>query len=798
MAGTADNPGQLRFRFGQFEFEPENGRLTRNGLPVKLQTQPARVLTLLVQAGGEVVTREQIQRELWPAESYGNFDTGLNTAIRKLRDALDDLPGNPRFVETLPRLGYRFLAPVERIGGERATVEPEPGNESRTPEEAAPELSASVALEKPTGAGRTERIRWAVAGLTLGVVLIALIGFMGPRVWTEAPAEALRLSLSLPPGHEVMLSPRGPKLALAPDGGEVYYVARVDGVSHVYRRNLTRPSAEQIPGTEGTQSIAISPDGRRLALHRRNRVWSVDLGTLSMTPVTPEDWLPAPVQSFAWDFDGRLYLANGAIQRVGGKQNPNWASGGMDDSLLARQRIYRSSADLRSWELFGRAVSVSPSRGDEFQFPNQVTGDGRLVMSAVWGPFDRGVYARDLATGADLPLIQPGVAGFLTQARELLYTWRGDLLGRRMDGSWPKERASATLASGLPDAGWGAAHFAASHQGTLVFLERPAMEVFELVWVDKQGKETPVPIAGGAYYPLDLSPDGEFLLLGMLERSGLTTVWQLSLRTGEWKRMMGAAPDPAGGVWSPDGRVALIPSFRGELRFPNLFAVARDGTGTVQRILPSELGQYPMSWPSAQAPMAYSRSGVRESGTDIGLLRFAATEPAAAGTSVPLRVKEDRVLRLPGDQTNPVVSPDGRWVAYIQDDAGARSLRVCALPECGRQVGVGFGNREQAPVWDGDSTTLYFRSGGVVWETRVEGPGSDFRLTEPRKLFEDRYAPPGFWTRQMLFHAPSGRFLFAKSLKPAEPIRQIQVVLHWPKLLDSATPATTDAAAAVP
>jgi DNA-binding winged helix-turn-helix (wHTH) protein len=789
MAGTTDNPGQVRFRFGQFEFDSESGRLTRNGLPVKLQTQPARVLTILLEAGGEVVTREQLQRELWPGESYGNFDTGLNTAIRKLRDALDDLPGNPRFVETLPRLGYRFLAPIERIGAERAVVEPGRENETRIPEVAPPESSAPLVREEQAAAARSERIRWAVAGLTLGVVLIALIGFIGPRVWTDAPTEALRLSLSLPPGHEVVLSPRGPKLAVAPDGGAVYYVARVDGVSHVYRRSLTKPSAEQMPGTEATQSIAISPDGRRLALHRNNRVWSVDLRTLSMTPVTPKDWLPAPVQSFAWDFDGRLYLASAAVQRAAGKQNPGWASGGMDDALLARQRIYRSSTDLRSWELLGKAVSASPSRGDEFQFPNQVTGDGRLVMSTVWGPFDRSLYARDLATGADSLLIQPGVAGFLTQDRELLYSWRGDLLGRRMDGSWPKERASATLASGLPDAGWGAAHFAVSHQGTLVYLERPAMEVFELVWVDKQGKETPVPVAGGAYYPLDLSSDGEFLLLGMLERSGLTTVWQLSLRTGEWKRMMGAAPDPAGGVWSPDGRMALIPSFRGELRFPNLFAVARDGTGAVQRVLPSELGQYPASWPSAQAPMAYARSGVRESGTDIGLLRFAAAEPATPGTDVPFRVKEDRVLRLPGDQTTPVVSPDGRWVAYIQDDAGDRSLRVCALPECSVQAGVGFGNREQAPVWDGDSTTLYFRSGGDVWETRVEERGSDFRLAVPRRLFEDRYAPSGFWTRQMLFHAPSRRFLFARSLKPAEPIRQIQVVLHWPKLLDSAPPA---------
>jgi TolB-like protein/DNA-binding winged helix-turn-helix (wHTH) protein/Tfp pilus assembly protein PilF len=104
--------GRKIARFGLFEADLEQGILTKRGLRIRLQDQPFQVLVLLLQRPGEVVTREQIRQKLWAADTYVEFDDGLNTAIKKLRLALSDDSDNPRFIETVPRRGYRFLAPV--------------------------------------------------------------------------------------------------------------------------------------------------------------------------------------------------------------------------------------------------------------------------------------------------------------------------------------------------------------------------------------------------------------------------------------------------------------------------------------------------------------------------------------------------------------------------------------------------------------------------------------------------------------------------------------------------------------
>lgn len=101
------------FRFGLFELDPHAGELRKRGLRVRLQDQPFRVLLLLVQHPGEVITREQLQSTLWPADTFVDFDHGLNKAISKIREALSDSAESPRFVETVARRGYRFLAEVK-------------------------------------------------------------------------------------------------------------------------------------------------------------------------------------------------------------------------------------------------------------------------------------------------------------------------------------------------------------------------------------------------------------------------------------------------------------------------------------------------------------------------------------------------------------------------------------------------------------------------------------------------------------------------------------------------------------
>src|SRR5947209_2723222 len=101
-----------RLRFGLFEVDLLAGELRKNGNRVKLQEQPFQVLATLLESPGDVVTREQLRLRIWPADTFVDFDHSLNTAINKVREALGDSAANPRFIETLARRGYRFVAPV--------------------------------------------------------------------------------------------------------------------------------------------------------------------------------------------------------------------------------------------------------------------------------------------------------------------------------------------------------------------------------------------------------------------------------------------------------------------------------------------------------------------------------------------------------------------------------------------------------------------------------------------------------------------------------------------------------------
>jgi len=106
-------------RFGAFELNPQSGELRKQGINIRLQGQPVEILALLVQRPGELVSREELQRKLWPADTFVDFEQGLNNAMKRLRAALDDNAETPRFIETLPRKGYRFIG---EIRGEPVSV----------------------------------------------------------------------------------------------------------------------------------------------------------------------------------------------------------------------------------------------------------------------------------------------------------------------------------------------------------------------------------------------------------------------------------------------------------------------------------------------------------------------------------------------------------------------------------------------------------------------------------------------------------------------------------------------------
>src|SRR5438552_13614246 len=140
-------------RFGVFEVDVRSGELRKQGARIKLQEQPFHVLIVLLQRPGEVVTREELRNQNWPADTFVDFDNSLNTAINKLRDALGDSAESPRFIETLPRRGYRFIASVDGLDNDPDARD----------------------VRQSGGARPAPRVlRWLVALLSLAVLAAAL------------------------------------------------------------------------------------------------------------------------------------------------------------------------------------------------------------------------------------------------------------------------------------------------------------------------------------------------------------------------------------------------------------------------------------------------------------------------------------------------------------------------------------------------------------------------------------------------------------------------------------------------
>jgi len=120
-------------RFGVFELDLTAGELRKNGRKLRLQEQPFQILALLLDRAGDVVTREELRQKLWAADTFVDFDHGLNTAVNKLREVLGDSASSPRFIETLARRGYRFIAPVKSDGQSDAHARAEPAAQRAAP-----------------------------------------------------------------------------------------------------------------------------------------------------------------------------------------------------------------------------------------------------------------------------------------------------------------------------------------------------------------------------------------------------------------------------------------------------------------------------------------------------------------------------------------------------------------------------------------------------------------------------------------------------------------------------------------
>src|SRR5579859_7675345 len=193
--------------FGVFELDPASGELRKHGIRIRLQDQPLKLLQCLLETPGDVRTREDLIRRIWPEGTFVDYERGLNVAITRLRQALGDSADTPRYVETLGRKGYRFIAPVERIAA------PESAQPAREGTDGPQELASQPRLW-----------RWwpYVAALAIALAVVAAVGWW--RATLPVPQPLVRLSIELGPERtavgagDLALSPDGTRLTVAVRG----------------------------------------------------------------------------------------------------------------------------------------------------------------------------------------------------------------------------------------------------------------------------------------------------------------------------------------------------------------------------------------------------------------------------------------------------------------------------------------------------------------------------------------------------------------------------------------------------
>jgi Tol biopolymer transport system component/DNA-binding winged helix-turn-helix (wHTH) protein len=249
--------GQQRsaaFQFGVFEFNPHTRELRKHGVKLKIQDQPLQILVLLLEHPGEIVTRDEIQKRLWPDNTYVDFDNAINSAMRKLRDALADTPENPRFIETLARRGYRFIAPVSRPPNvPQAEVAPSPASEP-----------VNVTPLRPTP--RKLRPVWIACSLAVVLAVTAMALW-----WWISKSNRDRYDTALPAvpltgnkGYEefATFSPEGTRVAFA-------WTEPDKQVPNIYIKLIGQGEPIQLTtDSAGDFAPAWSPDGRWIAFLR--------------------------------------------------------------------------------------------------------------------------------------------------------------------------------------------------------------------------------------------------------------------------------------------------------------------------------------------------------------------------------------------------------------------------------------------------------------------------------------------------------------------------------------------------
>lgn len=393
-------------RFGPYEADLLSGELRKSGIRLKVQDRPFQILAILLEQPGQMVTREQLQKRLWAEDTFVDFEHGLNTAINKLRQVLSDEADNPRFIETLPKRGYRFIAPVSGARDSEGAKEP------AITAHAAPQVGAEVAKDNgftqaapvadpPT----TGKARFPYLAAATAVVLVASIA-LGAWYFLSRRGESAWSEIRIAPLNGL---PREGDAAFSPDGNQVAFVwaGEKGGYAHIYISQIGATDSPR-PLTNTADSTfefapVWSPDGRYMAFYRFNdkeqtlaifvtaalggserRLYTVK----SSHKVDALDWSPdgkslAFCDSASPDQASRIYLLSLDTLEVHPVTSP--PPGTLGDATPAFSPDGKSLAFVRD-TLDVREIYVLPVSGGA---PEQITFDHADIQGIAWTPDSR-------------------------------------------------------------------------------------------------------------------------------------------------------------------------------------------------------------------------------------------------------------------------------------------------------------------------------------------------------------------------------------------------------------------------
>jgi Tol biopolymer transport system component len=583
---------------------------------------------------------------------------------------------------------------------------------------------ATPAADATVGPGADRRVGWrgalpwSVAAASLAVAGAVLM-LWAPWRQVFAP-EPLQLSTELDPDVPLPIGRSyGANAILSPNGAVVAFVGRkgAGGSTQLYIRRLRQLQAAPLPGTDDAGSPFFSPDGQWIAFFAGGK-----LKKISVTEGGASTLCAAPAgRGGAWGEDDTIAFAPDTQSRLLRVS----AEGGAPEPLTS---LAEGEASHRWPQVLpgGRAVLYTASRSPaSYKDANLVvqplpTGAPKVVWSG-------GYYGRYLPSGLGSPKRAEREGG------HLVYIHDGTLFAVPFD----LDRLTVTgqpvpaLEGVTSNATSGGAQFAVSASGTLMYLaERSTRLAAPIYSMDHQGKTTPLWATPVNWFNLRVAPDGSGLAMQIDGQTSDIWVWardHLSQLTFD-------KPNATRPVWTPDSRRLVFSSTRENQATPNLWWQRADGTGKAERLTTSNNTQHPASWDRSGKFLAFEELNPQ---TGWGVMILTMEGDEASGWKPG---RSTVFLNGPTAELDPMFSPDGRWIAYVETmpEPGLPEVFVRPFPGPGekRQISAGGGS---SPTWSHTSHEIFYGVKGQIMVAAYTVEGDSFRAKTPRPWSEGRY-----------------------------------------------------------